>query len=79
MEATQTATQELFNALAAFQFLRLRIEFEALSEAVLPGFAGSTLRGALGHALKNLLCARLPEVCDSCRCPEDVRDPFDED
>lgn len=45
---------------------RYRLHFEALAEVRLPHFAGSTWRGALGHALKNLVCVtRLPE-CAPC-------------
>jgi hypothetical protein len=36
------------------------------SEAVLPVFKGSTLRGGLGHALKRATCALRQQECRSC-------------
>lgn len=45
---------------------RYRLHFEAMADVSLPHFAGSTWRGALGPALKNLVCVtRLPE-CAPC-------------
>lgn len=45
---------------------RYRLRFVATGTVRLPHFAGSTWRGALGHALKKLVCVtHLPE-CGSC-------------
>ncbi|OGR06482.1 MAG: hypothetical protein A2511_10815 [Deltaproteobacteria bacterium RIFOXYD12_FULL_50_9] len=43
-----------------------RFECRFLSQALLPAFKGSTLRGALGHALKKIACALRRNSCDSC-------------
>lgn len=45
---------------------RYRLEFEVTKDLHLPAYAGSTLRGAWGAALRAICCmTRLP-VCDSC-------------
>lgn len=45
---------------------RLRLFYRAAQPVTYPGFLGSTWRGALGHALKKLVCVtRLPE-CPQC-------------
>lgn len=50
---------------------RLAFELTALEEGTLPPYLGSTLRGALGHALKHTGCTR-PTVCRrECRLPFD--------
>lgn len=48
--------------------------FDAL--ALLPPFKGSTLRGALGHALKKTVCALRKNNCDSCLLKENCPYPF---
>lgn len=47
---------------------RLRITLRAGEPVRLPPMPGSTLRGALGHALRHLCCAHRP-VCARCRAP----------
>lgn len=50
----------------AFPISRFSIKFQALENIQLPKYAGSTLRGAFGHALKNIACltaARNQGVC----------------
>jgi len=44
-----------------YQFL---CNFE--TEAVLPGYKGSTFRGVFGHALKKVVCALKLQECSSC-------------
>lgn len=36
------------------------------TEAILPSFKGSTLRGSLGHALKKIVCALRRQECRAC-------------
>ena len=53
-------------SLPSLPIARYRLRFEARSDVRLPHFAGSTWRGALGHALKRLVCVtRLPQ-CTTC-------------
>ncbi|HLE85371.1 MAG TPA: CRISPR system precrRNA processing endoribonuclease RAMP protein Cas6 [Thermoanaerobaculia bacterium] len=47
--------------------LRLRATLVSGSSGQLPGYLGSTLRGAFGHALRRLVCAMGPEQpCATC-------------
>ena len=52
----------------------LHAEYQAELDSRLPDFKGSLLRGALGHSLKELSCARLEEVageiCAACLRPD---------
>ncbi len=49
-----------------FPVARYRLEFQVETPISLPEYAGSTLRGAFGHALRRLACVtRLPS-CDPC-------------
>jgi len=36
------------------------------SDALLPGYKGSTFRGVFGHALKRVVCALKRQTCDDC-------------
>ncbi len=48
-------------------YLRLRCTLRAEEEALLPGFKGSMLRGAFGHALRRAACAMGPkQPCETC-------------
>jgi len=50
----------------ALPVARYRLEFEVTKDLHLPAYAGSTLRGAWGSALRAICCmTRLP-VCDNC-------------
>lgn len=52
------------------EMISLSLHFEALETLDLPPFAGSTLRGALGGALKASSCVRASEGCDrACGLP----------
>ncbi len=52
--------------LTAFPAARYRLEFRVETPIHLPEYAGSTLRGAFGHALRHLACVtRLPS-CPDC-------------
>lgn len=59
--------------IANFPLARYRFEFEAETRMHLPEYAGSALRGAFGHALKQLSCATRAKTCDGCmlasHCP----------
>lgn len=49
---------------------RLVFTLRACEPADLPGFLGSTLRGAFGHALKKRTCLKTPSICnDGCYSP----------
>ncbi len=54
-----TATQPL-------RCLRLRMEIRARKALELPSYKGSTLRGALGMALKHSCCAARRRPCETC-------------
>jgi hypothetical protein len=47
----------------------LRLTFEAVSEVALPAFAGSTWRGAFGHALRDLRCVKACPSPSQCPLP----------
>jgi hypothetical protein len=58
------------NGLAAVQLARYRVALEARALLDLPGYLGSTLRGAFGHAFRRVACAAgtggdclSPEAC----------------
>ncbi|MCX7896835.1 MAG: CRISPR system precrRNA processing endoribonuclease RAMP protein Cas6 [Rhodocyclaceae bacterium] len=52
---------------------RYRLEFEVKQSLRLPAYAGSTLRGGWGKALRHLACLTRQPTCDGCRllatCP----------
>jgi hypothetical protein len=43
-----------------------RFELRCENSGVMPGYAGSALRGAFGHALRNLACMTKAKTCDGC-------------
>lgn len=45
---------------------RYRIHYRAAAAVQLPQYSGSTWRGALGHALKKLVCVTRHEACAAC-------------
>lgn len=45
---------------------RYRLRFQAIDPVKLPDYAGSAWRGALGHALKRLVCVTKEPVCADC-------------
>jgi len=49
-----------------FPILPLRFEIKAKTSVEIPPFAGSTLRGALGVALKRICCISKQRACDEC-------------
>ncbi|GIX36642.1 MAG: hypothetical protein KatS3mg126_2421 [Lysobacteraceae bacterium] len=51
---------------AALPVARYRLEFEVTAPLSLPAFAGSTLRGAWGMALRQAVCITDKPVCDGC-------------
>lgn len=52
---------------------RYRLTFEVIQPMRLPSYAGSALRGAFGHALRQLACATGARQCEGCsllaQCP----------
>ncbi len=48
------------------QVARYRLEFEVESAVTLPAYAGSTLRGALGHAFRASVCVTGKPTCEGC-------------
>lgn len=61
-----TAAQDIVAPLHRLEALRLSCWLEAQTSARLPGYLGSTLRGALGHALKRTVCTRNMAPCQGC-------------
>jgi hypothetical protein len=53
-------------ALAHFRFAQFRFRLEANTPIALPPYKGSTFRGALGHALKGLVCVTGKDSCEAC-------------
>lgn len=49
-----------------YPLARYRFEFEVTKSIRLPEYAGSTLRGAFGHALRQLACVTRARTCDGC-------------
>lgn len=49
-----------------FPLTRYRFEFVTSTSIRLPEYAGSTLRGAFGHALRGLACMTRAKTCDGC-------------
>jgi hypothetical protein len=63
-------------ALSAIPVVSLSIRLRAEEPAVLPGWLGSTLRGAIGTALRDLCCGRRgPHRCAYARLFEPPRTP----
>lgn len=51
-----------------FPISRYTVKFQALENIQLPKYAGSTLRGAFGHALKSMACLTASRNKGTCRC-----------
>ena len=49
-----------------FPLARYRLEWQASTPIHLPDFAGSMLRGAFGHALRQLACMTKQKDCAGC-------------
>lgn len=54
--------------MSALKVTRFSIHFQTLSPIQLPDYAGSTLRGAFGHALKNMACLTASRNKGVCCC-----------
>ena len=54
------------NTLETLSYLPLDWDCRFEEETKLPAFKGSMLRGALGHALKSVVCAMREKNCDRC-------------
>lgn len=51
---------------AVFPLARYRLEWQATTPIRLPDYAGSALRGAFGHALRQLACMTRQKECGGC-------------
>ena len=54
------------NAATSFPVARYRFEFQASQAIRLPAYSGSMLRGAFGHALRQLACMTRHKECAGC-------------
>ena len=54
------------NAATSFPVARYRFEFQVRQPIRLPGYSGSMLRGAFGHALRQLACMTRQKECAGC-------------
>jgi len=54
------------NTTSSFPVARYRFEFEVRQPIRLPDYAGSMLRGAFGHALRQLACMTRQKDCAAC-------------
>lgn len=54
------------NLLETFPLARYRFEFQVIRPIRLPDYAGSMLRGAFGHALRQLACMTRQKECADC-------------
>lgn len=54
------------SAAAGFPVARYRLEWQATTPLRLPDYAGSMLRGAFGHALRQLACMTRRKDCPGC-------------
>ena len=54
------------SVLAHFRLAHFRFRLEASTPIALPEYKGSTFRGALGHALKRLVCVTGMHSCEPC-------------
>lgn len=52
--------------MSAFPLARYRLEWRASTTLRLPDYAGSMLRGAFGHALRQLACMTRQKECTGC-------------
>src|SRR5579862_3718496 len=56
--------------LANISYAQVTLEFEVERTIRVPGFAGSSFRGALGDVFRRSLCARRPSCQTECESPE---------
>ena len=59
--------------LSTFPLARYRFDWRVTRPVRMPEYAGSMLRGAFGHALRQLACMTKQKECDGCpliaNCP----------
>lgn len=55
-----------FNLLEHIKLIIFRAEFSALENGQLPEFLGSTIRGILGHAIRDFVCDNSKKKCLEC-------------
>lgn len=63
-------------AIRALRVLPLRATFRVAGPLELPEFAGSTVRGALGHALKDAVCVTSERRCARCAFVDECTYPY---
>jgi len=49
-----------------FKFAQFQFILKAIDNISLPGYKGSTFRGAFGHAFKKVVCVNREKTCGSC-------------
>lgn len=68
-----TVLQALLTQTADLKVAKLTVETEVMRSGPLPNWLGSALRGAFGHAYKNVVCMVAHRECERCllrqRCP----------
>lgn len=66
---------QLAGALRELRFVLVDLDFRALSPLLLPPFKGSTFRGAMGWALRRVVCLEADTPCRDCDHPEECLYP----
>jgi hypothetical protein len=66
MHVEQETREEKPTCVPMLPLARYRLRFKASEQARLPAYVGSAWRGALGHALKKVVCVTHLDTCPPC-------------